>query len=165
MKTIFVILLLGLLVMFALPNNAISQKPIELSLSHFFNTAYQEQLKMTFWQNEIEKRTNGRVKVTLFPAGTLTPPDKIYDAVTGGISQAGFHVLAYTPGRFPLMEACELPVGIPDAVLASLLVNDFYNKFKPQELSGTKQLMLFGAPPPSFIPVENRFELWTILKV
>jgi TRAP-type C4-dicarboxylate transport system substrate-binding protein len=37
------------------------------------------------WAKEVEKRTNGAVKINIFPGGTLTPLDQTYDGVVKGI--------------------------------------------------------------------------------
>jgi TRAP-type C4-dicarboxylate transport system substrate-binding protein len=85
----------------------------------------------TEWAKEIEKRTNGKVQITMFYGGTLTPGDKCYDGVVKGISDIGFSVLAYTRGKFPLTEVADLPLGIKSGLVATKLINEYYNKFKP----------------------------------
>src|SRR3989337_1318245 len=87
---------LGLLV---LHSSAFAQtKPIALSYSNFFPPAHKHSIYSVDWSKEIEKRTNGRVKITVHTGGTLTPADKIYDGVVKEISDIGFSVLAYTRG-------------------------------------------------------------------
>ncbi|MBP1733701.1 MAG: TRAP-type C4-dicarboxylate transport system, periplasmic component, partial [Deltaproteobacteria bacterium] len=41
------------------------------------------------WCKELEKRTNGRVKVAYFPAGTLVSANQTYDGVVKGIVDIG----------------------------------------------------------------------------
>jgi TRAP-type transport system periplasmic protein len=54
---------------------------------------------------------------------------------------------AYTAGRFPVMEALDLPMGYPNGYTATMVANDFYNKFKPAEISGVKMLYLHAHGP------------------
>jgi TRAP-type C4-dicarboxylate transport system substrate-binding protein len=101
----------------------------------------------TEWAKEIEKRTAGKVQITMFPGGTLTPADKCYDGVVKGISDIGFSVLAYTRGKFPLTEVSDLPLGIKTGLVASKVINDYYKKFKPKELDEVKIMYLHGHGP------------------
>jgi TRAP-type C4-dicarboxylate transport system substrate-binding protein len=122
-------------------------KPIELNYSIFFPETHKNSKISAEWAKEIEKQTNGRVKITMFYSGTLTPPDKCYDGVEKGISDIGFSVLAYTRGKFPLTEVIDLPIGIKSGLAATKLINEYYNKFKPKEFDGTKVMYLHGHGP------------------
>lgn len=122
-------------------------KPIELNYSIFFPETHKNSKISAEWAKEIEKQTNGRVKITMFYSGTLTPPDKCYDGVEKGISDIGFSVLAYTRGKFPLTEVIDLPIGIRNGLTATKLINEYYNKFKPKEFDGTKVMYLHGHGP------------------
>ena len=77
-------------------------KPVELTYSIFFPAPHKNTVLAGEWAKEIEKRTQGRVKITVFPGGTLTPADKCYDGVVKGISDIGMSVLGYTRGKVPL---------------------------------------------------------------
>ena len=122
-------------------------KPIELTYSIFFPApAPQTQVAME-WAKEIERRTNGRVKITIFPGGTLTAADKCYDGVVKGISDIGMSVFAYTRGRFPLTEVADLPLGIKSGLVATKLINAYYKKFNPKELKDVKVMYLHGHGP------------------
>jgi TRAP-type C4-dicarboxylate transport system substrate-binding protein len=101
----------------------------------------------TDWAKEIEKRTNGKVQITMFPGGTLTPPDKCYDGVVKGISDIGYSVLAYTRGKFPLTEVADLPLGIKSGMVATKLINEYYKKFNPKEFNEVKVMYLHGHGP------------------
>jgi len=122
-------------------------KPIELNYSIFFPETHKNAKSAAEWAKEIEKQTNGRVKITMFYSGTLTPADKCYDGVEKGISDIGYSVLAYTRGKFPLTEVIDLPIGIRSGVAATKLVNEYYSKFKPKEFDGTKVMYLHGHGP------------------
>src|SRR5574342_759195 len=68
----------------------------KLNYSIFFPAPHKNAVLSTEWAKEIEKRTNGKVQITVFPGGTLTPADKCYDGVVKGLSDIGFSVFAYT---------------------------------------------------------------------
>jgi TRAP-type C4-dicarboxylate transport system substrate-binding protein len=99
------------------------------------------------WAKEIEQRTNGRIKITIFPGGTLTAADKCYDGVVKGISDIGMSVFAYTRGRFPLTEVADLPLGIKSGLVATKIINAYYKKFNPKELKDVKVMYLHGHGP------------------
>lgn len=120
---------------------------VKLNYSTFFPAPHKNSVLADEWGKEIAKRTNGRVQVTMFYGGTLTPADKCYDGVVKGISDVGFSVISYTMGKFPLCEVLDLPLGSKTAATATRLVNDFYNKFKPKELDETKLMYLHAHGP------------------
>lgn len=121
--------------------------PIKLNYSIFFPAPHKMTVLATEWAQEIEKRTNGGVKITVFPGGTLTPADKCYDGVVNGISDIGFSVLAYTRGKFPLTELTDLPLGIKSGVVATRLINAYYQKFKPTEFDDVQVMYFHGHGP------------------
>jgi TRAP-type C4-dicarboxylate transport system substrate-binding protein len=96
---------------------------------------------------EIEKRTNGQVKISVFPGGTLTKPAVCYDGVVKGISDIGLGVFAYTRGRFPVMEAVDLPLGYPSGKVATRVAYEFYKKMNPKELRDVKVLVIHAHGP------------------
>jgi TRAP-type C4-dicarboxylate transport system substrate-binding protein len=102
------------------------------------------------WGKEIEKRTNGRVKVTVFTGGTLASGGQCYDSVAKGLCDVGYCVLAWTRGRFPLTEVIDLPLGYRSALEATKLINIYYKKFNPKEFDDVK-VMYLHAPGPSIL--------------
>ena len=125
-------------------------KPVELTYSVFFPAMHRNTALATEWSKEIEKRTGGRVKITVFSGGTLTPADKCYDGVEKGISDIGMSALGYTRGRFPLSEVIDLPLGCRSGASATELVNAFYRKFTPKEFNSVK-VLYFHAHGPGFL--------------
>jgi TRAP-type C4-dicarboxylate transport system substrate-binding protein len=120
---------------------------IKLNYSIFFNAPAPQTQVANDWAKEIEKRTGGKVQITMFPGGTLTPGPQCYDGVVKGISDIGFSVLAYTRGKFPLTEFADLPLGIKSGLVATKLINEYYKKFNPKELDEVKVMYLHGHGP------------------
>jgi TRAP-type transport system periplasmic protein len=133
-----------LLIMIFVPTTA---PAVNLTYSIFFPATHGITKSAEEWAAEIDKRTNGQVKVTLFPGATLTPPDQCYDGVVKGISDIGMSVLSYSKGRFPLTEVIDLPLGYQNAVQVTRLCNAYYDKFKPKELDDVKIMYLHGHGP------------------
>jgi TRAP-type C4-dicarboxylate transport system substrate-binding protein len=147
---------------FVIPGGALAADPIKLNYSIFFPAPHKNTVLATEWAQEIEKRTQGAVKITIFAGGTLTPADKCYDGVVKGISDIGMSVLGYTRGRFPLSEVIDLPLGYKNGLAATKLINAYYQKFNPQEFNDV-QVMYFHAHGPGILhtkkPVRNLDDL------
>lgn len=117
-------------------------EPIKLTYSNFFPPSHIQSILAQQWCDEVKKRTDGKVVVEYYPGGTLTKSTQVYDGVVSGLSDIGTALFAYTRGRFPVMEAVDLPIGYTSGVQATKVVNDFYNEFKPAELSDTEVMFL-----------------------
>jgi len=122
-------------------------KVMTLSFSNFWPAPHKHSVIAEEWAKEVEKRTNGKVKVTVFHGATLTPPGQTYDSVVNGICDIGMSALAYTRGKFPLSEVIDLPLGYRSGVAATNLVNEYYKKFKPREFDAVKVLFFHAHSP------------------
>ena len=122
-------------------------KPTTLTYSNFFPPTHIQSKLAQSWCDEVEKRTNGQVKIQYFPGQTLTKSKQNYDGVVTGLSDIGFCLFAYSKGRFPLMEAVDLPLGYTSGKVATKVVNEVYNEFNPKELSDTHVMYLHAHGP------------------
>ncbi len=122
-------------------------KAVSLKFATFVTPLHWVSISMENWSKEVEKRTNGRVKVTMFHAGTLAPAPQIYDAVTKGIADIGYASISYTQGRFPLTEVVGLPLGYKSAVVATRMTNEYLKKFKPKEFDAVHVMWLTAHGP------------------
>lgn len=119
-----------------------AQKVITLKFAHFVPATTKEGKLMQEWANEVGKRTNGRVKVRVYPGATLMPPQQIYDGITKEVADIGYGIFAYHRGRFPLTEVIDLPLGYKDPRVPSRMINEYHKKFRPKELEDVKVLFL-----------------------
>jgi TRAP-type C4-dicarboxylate transport system substrate-binding protein len=70
--------------------------------------------------------------------------------------------MSYQPGRFPVSEAVDLPLGFTSAKVASLTLYDLVEKYRPKEFEKVKILTLFTCPPTNFMtktPVKSLKDL------
>ncbi|MCL5941915.1 MAG: TRAP transporter substrate-binding protein [Actinobacteria bacterium] len=104
-------------------------------------------VQMEKWADEVEKRTNGRVKVETFPGGTLLTAKNMYDGVLQGVADIGLSCPTYEPGRFPLLSLNDLPGLYPNAKVAGLTFYDLIQEFKPAELDKFKVITAFATEP------------------
>ena len=123
-------------------------KPVfNLTYSVFFPPTHVQAKLATEWANEIKKRTDGQVQITVFSGGSLTKADQCYQGVVDGVSDIGMSAFAYTRGRFPLLEGLDLPVGYPDGVSATRIANVLCEKFQPAETKDVKMLYVHAHGP------------------
>ncbi len=122
----------------------------KLTYSCFFPPTHVQSQLAEAWCKEVEKRTDGQVKVDYYPGQTLTKANQAYDGVVEGLSDIGFSVFAYTRGRFPVMAAVDLPLGYTSGKAATELINRTYDKFKPAELQDTQVMYLHAHGPGLF---------------
>ncbi len=126
---------------------AVKEQPIELSYSIFFPPTHIQCITADAWAKEIEKRSEGKVKISLYPGGSLSQAPQVYEGVVNGISDIGMSCFAYTRGRFPLLEGIDLPLGYPDGMMATKVANALVKKHNPQELSDTHLLYIHAHGP------------------
>lgn len=126
-----------------------------LRLSDLFPATYPfGQLTAKFAQ-DVKSRTDGKVEIQIFPSGTLTAPAQCFEGVLQGLSDMCQAVLAYTPGRFPVMESVDLP-GYPlSGRLTTRVANEVYRRFLPKEFSQVHVLYLHAHPPGSILTVSK----------
>lgn len=134
---------------------AVQAEPVKLTYSCFFPPTHIQSQLAESWCREVEKRTDGKVKVDYYAGQTLTKAKQCYDGVVEGISDLGFSVLAYTRGRFPVISAVDLPLGYTSGKAATKVVNTVYKKFKPEELNDT-QVMYLHAHGPGLIHTKDK---------
>jgi TRAP-type C4-dicarboxylate transport system substrate-binding protein len=123
------------------------EKVITLKFSNVYGVMHRNSVIADQWCKEVEKRTDGRVRINYYPGGTLSPAAQIYDSSAKGISDIGESVLSYTRGKFPLIEVVDLPLGIKSGYVATKLINEFYKKFQPKEFDEVKVLFLHAHGP------------------
>jgi len=134
-----------------------AQETITLRLSsfvpakHFMNTRVLEP-----WIKAVENRSEGKLKIKIFPGSTLGKPQAQYDMAARGVADITWGLLGYTPGRFPLATVMELPFISPSAEIGSRMVQRLYDKgFLKSEFKDVKLLAL-GMPPSMDLHVIRR---------
>ncbi|KUO78327.1 MAG: hypothetical protein APF81_22355 [Desulfosporosinus sp. BRH_c37] len=124
-------------------------KPIELKLAHFFPATHTAEKDIAQgWIKAVEKATNGRVKITSYPAETLLKSAETYEGVVKGVADIGMSAYAYTRGRFPVVETFLLPgIGNKNSKTASLALMDGIKTLNPKELQDTHHLFSWATGP------------------
>jgi TRAP-type transport system periplasmic protein len=138
------------------PAQAASDKPIDLKFSLFLPPTHRIiQNVYNPWIKQIEERTNGKVKITIYPGGALGAAKDQYDLVLRGIADMTTHILAYTPGRFPLTDVMNMPLHVPSAKVGARVVWELYEKYLNREFQNVKVLMI-SAHEPGQLLISNK---------
>lgn len=130
-------------------------KTLTLTYSNFFPPTHIQSKLAESWCKEVEKRTDGRVKIQYYPGQTLTKAPQTYDSVVDDIADIGMSACAYTRGRFPVMQTIDLPWGYPSGVAATAVANAVYKKFHPKEFDQTEVMYMDGHGP-GFIQTRDK---------
>ncbi len=122
-------------------------KPIILKYAFFAPASTFPAKQMEKWKEELEKRTNNKVEVQLFPGGTLLTDKNMYDGVKDGVAEIGLSCPTYEPGRFPLLGISDLPSEFPNSKVASRVVYDLIQEFPPDAFKDFKIITAFTTEP------------------
>jgi TRAP-type C4-dicarboxylate transport system substrate-binding protein len=136
--------------LFVIPAHA----QIKLSYANFPPAPTFPCVQMERWKKEVEKRTNGKVKVDTYPGGTLLGAKNMFDGVAAGTADIGCTCTSYFPGAFPVVESIDLPIGWPSATVASASLLELVDKYKPKELEKWKILTMFTCPPANIMSMK-----------
>ena len=124
----------------------VEAKAITLKVANFFPPPSFQSKVLEEFCKELEKRTNGELKVDYFGGRSLLNQTAMFDGVISQIADIGYSHIYYTSGRMPVTEACGLPLGYPTGWVASQAFNDFQQEFKPKEFEKVKILWMNASP-------------------
>lgn len=154
-KSFRYVVVFAVVTVFLLSTSVLAQeKAMKLRLSTFWPPQHPFTKLLGEWGKDVEKATSGRITVTVFAASTLSPPMQVYDNTVKGVVDVGANLLAYSPGRLPLSEVLQQPLGYRNGYQGSKLANAYYKKFKPKEFDDVQVMFLHGAAP-GFIFTKN----------
>jgi len=121
--------------------------PVKLSYANFPPAPTFPCVQMERWKAEVEKRTAGKVAIDTYPGGTLLGAKNMMDGVIAGQADIGCLAMAYQPGRFIVTNATGLPMDLPNAKVASMVLWDIYQKYQPDAFAKVKVLTMFTTAP------------------
>lgn len=112
-----------------------------LTVHHFLSPKSPAHTKLLMpWAEKIEKMSNGKIKVEIFPSMSMGgKPNELYKQARGGSADIVWTVAGYTPGVFPRTEVYELPTVHKGSSLATTiairenfdLIKEDFTKVKP----------------------------------
>lgn len=139
-----------------------AKKPIVLSFNHLFpEVSWVHTDVVVPWKKMVEEKSQGRVKIDIYPGCALAKPGTMYDAVKAGTIDICLDPGPYYIGRFPLSEGTQLPfLGARSSWAASRAWMGLYEEFPElrKEYADTHLLWLFSQGPGQLFsrkPVRN----------
>jgi TRAP-type C4-dicarboxylate transport system substrate-binding protein len=110
-----------------------SVEPITLKFATFVPpTSFVGKQHNQYWIDQVEKRTNGRIKFQVFWSGSLAAFSDMLTAVQSGIADVGLYSCQYNPSHFPLWSLLDLPYNVGDDYTAAMLANLETQRNEPQ---------------------------------
>lgn len=125
-------------------------KPIELRFTTVVTTLHPDFKSWEKFSAEVDKRTNGQVKITMYPSGTLTPPLETFNAVKSGIADIGAAPVGYSAAVMPLNKLFgDAMMGASNAKEAIAVWNTAWDNMPElrQELDGVHVLWRYATVP------------------
>ena len=125
---------------------------ITLKLSHFVPPQHAFHKWVVKWAENIQKESNGRLKIEIYPSGQLVgPPNRQFDAARNGIVDIAWCLHGVTPGRYPMTELANLPFTWPskgvDLPLMGRRMTELAPKYLADEHQGLRILWMNMANP------------------
>jgi TRAP-type C4-dicarboxylate transport system substrate-binding protein len=94
------------------------------------------------WCEKIAKESAGRLKCQIYPAMQMGgSPTQLYDQVKDGVADIVWTVPSYQAGRFPVIEAFELPFMVQDSERASRGLWNYAIRNAAAEFKGVKPIL------------------------
>ncbi len=143
------VLTLGVIFL-TVPGVSSAKSTTVLRFASYFPTAAPQSKLLEKFCHDMNKASQGKIKIEFFGGGSLLKATKVADGVAQGIADIGFSHVEYTRGRFPVTEMLDLPLGFPSAWVGTHVANDFYRHFKPKEWEKF-HILWFNTCPPNVI--------------
>jgi TRAP-type C4-dicarboxylate transport system substrate-binding protein len=119
------------------------ERTFTLKLSHWVPPSHPLQKALEDWGDSVEKATGGTVKYKVFPAQQLGKAFDHYDMARDGIADVTYVSPGYQPGRFPIIDAANLPFMVSNARGGSQAVDAWYRKYAATEMKDVKFCLAF----------------------
>jgi len=126
------------------------EKPIELIVACGVPEQSEFHKRLTqYMVQKIEEETQGKIKCTVYPGGSLITHTEVYPGIVAGSADIGWIGLAALhTDRFPLLSLWEIP-GHPflSSIAGSYAIQEYIELIQPEELSEVKILFCVAAAP------------------
>ena len=128
--------------------------PIELKVSHYLPPNHTMQVWLDGWSQELDKRSNGQLKLRIYPAAQLGPVQRQFDLARNGQADMAIGLTGATPGRYPMTELTSLPFVQPKAgntcTITCRRATELAPKYLAPEYQGLRILWVAVTPENTF---------------
>lgn len=128
-------------------SSLVSAETVTLKIGHFLPAASNAHANVIEpWCADLEKESQGRLKCQIYPSMQLGgTPAKLADTARNGVADIVWTAPGYSAGKFPRVEALELPFLLPYGGQAgNRIIWDFYEQYAKDDFKDYKMLALFG---------------------
>ena len=125
-------------------------KTFELRLAHWVPPSHPLQKALEDWGASIEKASNGTIKYKVYPSQQLGKAFDHYDMARDGIADVTYVSPGYQPGRFPIIDAGNLPFMVSNAKEGTGALDEWYRKYAAKEMGDVKFCFAFLHDPGTF---------------
>lgn len=124
-----------------------SAETVTLKIAHFLPAASNAHANVIKpWCDDLNQASQGRLKCQIYPSMQLGgTPAKLADMARNGVADVVWTAPGYSTGKFPRVEALELPFLLPYGGQAgNRIIWDFYEQYAQEDFKDYKMLALFG---------------------
>lgn len=122
-------------------------KSVELKLAHFMPAMHVQHVKaFEPFAKKVAELSHGEVTVKIYPSGQLGNPKTMVDSIRMGITDIGFVLPSYVPGRFQRSSVFELPFVFNSAAHVAKGFYDIYDEYLAEDYKDFKVLWVLSAP-------------------
>ncbi|WP_107331045.1 TRAP transporter substrate-binding protein [Metapseudomonas otitidis] len=120
---------------------------ITLKVAHFLPSTSNAQANIIEpWCAQLTEESAGRLRCQLYPSMQLGgTPAKLADMARNGVADIVWTAPAYSAGKFPRVEALELPFVLPSGgARGNAIIWDYYERYAKDDFKGYKVLVVHG---------------------
>jgi len=132
------------------------QKTFDLKISHWVPPSHPLQKALEEWGASVEKDSGGTIHYKVYPSQQLGKAFDHYDMARDGIADMTYINPGYTPGRFPVIAAGELPFLMSNAKGGTVALDDWYRKYAAKEMKDVKFCLAFVHDPGAIHSVDKK---------
>ncbi|WP_044870554.1 TRAP transporter substrate-binding protein [Pseudomonas sp. LFM046] len=128
-------------------STALAEQSYTLKVAHFLPANSNAQRNIIEpWCQQLTSESAGRLKCQFYPSMQLGgTPAKLADMARNGVADIVWTAPAYSAGKFPRMEAMELPFMLPAGAKASNpIIWQYYEQYARDDFKGYKVLSVHG---------------------
>ena len=120
---------------------------IVLKIAHFLPSTSNAQANIIEpWCAQLAEESQGRIRCQIYPSMQLGgTPAKLADMARNGVADIVWTAPAYSAGKFPRVEALELPFVLPyGGKVGNAIIWDFYQQYAKDDFKDYKVLVVHG---------------------
>ncbi len=141
---------------------------IDLKVSHYLPPNHTVQKWLEDWAQTLDTRSDGRIKLHIYPAAQLGPVQRQFDLARNGQADLAVGLTGATPGRYPLTEIAALPFVHPaegtSSAICSTRMSELAPKYLAKEYPGLHVLWVGVTPLNTFLTASRQISSLTDLK-